>query len=129
MGYTDLAGGPAREDRMINATGRQKRATAMFGKLLMTFKARRALAELTLSGWVVMFVLGALLVFTAVLAYLGWTLAAGTAVPTSGYVALTFGVLFSLVVGIGLMALVFYSSRHDYDEPPKFVQDDTDPKA
>jgi hypothetical protein len=21
------------------------------------------------------------------------------------------------------MALVFYSSRHDYDEPPKFVQD------
>jgi hypothetical protein len=47
----------------------------------------------------------------------------GTVVPASGLVALTFGVLFSLAVGIGLMALVFYSSRHDYDEPPKFVQD------
>jgi hypothetical protein len=28
------------------------------------------------------------------------------------------GVVFSLVVGIGLMALVFYSSRHGYDTPP-----------
>jgi hypothetical protein len=28
------------------------------------------------------------------------------------------GVVFSLVVGIGLMALVFYSSRHGYDGPP-----------
>ena len=26
------------------------------------------------------------------------------------------GVLFSLVVGGGLMALVFYSSRHGYDD-------------
>jgi hypothetical protein len=32
-------------------------------------------------------------------------------------------VLVSLAVGIGLMALLFYSSRHDYDEPPKFVLD------
>ena len=27
------------------------------------------------------------------------------------------GVVLSLVVGCGLMALVFYSSRHGYDEP------------
>jgi hypothetical protein len=26
------------------------------------------------------------------------------------------GIVFSLVVGCGLMALVFYSSRHGYDE-------------
>jgi hypothetical protein len=101
----------------------------MSQKLPMTFRTPRALTELTLSGWVVIFILGALLISTAALAYVGWRSAAGTTVPASGYVALTLGVLFSLVVGIGLMALVFYSSRHDYDEPPKFVLDDTDPET
>jgi hypothetical protein len=103
--------------------------TPMSHKLPMTFRTPRVLAELTLSGWAVILVLGVLLILTAALAYAGWRLAAGTTVPASGYVALTLGALFSLVVGIGLMALVFYSSRHDYDEPPKFVQDDTDPEA
>lgn len=32
------------------------------------------------------------------------------------YVAMAGGVLFSLLVGCGLMALVFYSSRRGYDE-------------
>ena len=31
------------------------------------------------------------------------------------------GCVFSLVVGIRLMALVFYSSRKGYDEPPTFL--------
>jgi hypothetical protein len=31
-------------------------------------------------------------------------------------VAIAGGVVFSLVVGGGLMALVFYSSRHGYDD-------------
>jgi hypothetical protein len=35
-----------------------------------------------------------------------------------GYVAMILGVIFSLVIGCGLMALVFFSSRHGYDEPP-----------
>jgi hypothetical protein len=42
-------------------------------------------------------------------------------VPTSSYVAMAFGVIFSLIVGIGLMALIFYSSRNGYDEPPVVV--------
>jgi hypothetical protein len=37
-------------------------------------------------------------------------------IPLYGYLALAGGVLFSLLVGGGLMALVFYSSRHGYDE-------------
>ena len=36
--------------------------------------------------------------------------------PPGLYVAMVLGVLFSLVVGCGLMALVFYSSRHGYDD-------------
>ena len=36
--------------------------------------------------------------------------------PAFGYVALIGGVLVSLLVGGGLMTLVFYSSRHGYDD-------------
>jgi hypothetical protein len=37
--------------------------------------------------------------------------------PASLYVAMALGVFFSLVVGCGLMALLFYSARHGYDDP------------
>jgi hypothetical protein len=46
-----------------------------------------------------------------------WFAISGPPMPAVGYVAMTFGVVVSLVVGIGLMALLFYSSRHGYDEP------------
>jgi hypothetical protein len=49
-------------------------------------------------------------------AYYVWASDAGPPMPASGYAAMALGVLFSLVVGIGLMALVFYSNRHGYDE-------------
>ena len=42
--------------------------------------------------------------------------------PESGYVAMTFGVLFSLLVGFALMGLLFYSSRRGYDDQ---VHDET----
>jgi hypothetical protein len=59
----------------------------------------------------------------AILAAAGWyaahafTSTAGPPMPTSGYVAMILGVVFSLIIGCGLMALLFYSSRHGYDEP------------
>jgi hypothetical protein len=99
----------------------------MFRKLWIILNPARNLAELNLSAWATILILGAFLIATAALAYVGWTSAGSTVVPVSGYVAMAFGVLFSLVVGIGLMALLFYSSRYDYDEPPKFVQDNVDP--
>jgi hypothetical protein len=49
-------------------------------------------------------------------AYYVWASDAGPPMPVSGYAAMALGVLFSLVVGIGLMALVFYSHHHGYDE-------------
>jgi hypothetical protein len=60
----------------------------------------------------------ALLVASVWFAIYSWTAIEGPPVPTEGYVAMVLGVVFSLVVGIGLMALVFYSSRHGYDGPP-----------
>ena len=52
-------------------------------------------------------------------AYRGLTIP-GEAIPEDGYVALGLGVGFSLIVGCGLMALLFYSSRQGYDEPPRY---------
>jgi hypothetical protein len=45
-----------------------------------------------------------------------WIAISGPPMPAAGYVAMTFGIIISLVVGCGLMALLFYSSRHGYDE-------------
>jgi hypothetical protein len=47
-------------------------------------------------------------------------------VPISGYFAMAFGVIFSLIVGVGLMALIFYSSREGYDEPPVVLPEQRD---
>jgi hypothetical protein len=37
-----------------------------------------------------------------------------------GYAAMIRGIVFTLLVGCGLMGLLFYSNRHGYDEPPDF---------
>jgi hypothetical protein len=37
-------------------------------------------------------------------------------ISTGGWVALGLGVLFTLALGVGLMALMFFSSRRGYDD-------------
>lgn len=60
----------------------------------------------------------ALLASVILYAWTGLT-SGSTAMPTEGYIALIAGVTVSVVVGVGLMALVFYSNRHGYDDLPK----------
>jgi hypothetical protein len=45
-----------------------------------------------------------------------WLHFGGDPIPLAGYFAIGGGVLLSLAVGGGLMVLVFYSSRHGYDD-------------
>jgi hypothetical protein len=45
-----------------------------------------------------------------------WTSVEGPPMPASGYIAMTLGVVFSILIGSGLMALVFYSNRYGYDD-------------
>jgi membrane protein implicated in regulation of membrane protease activity len=40
------------------------------------------------------------------------------------WIALGLGVVFSILVGCGLMALVFYSNRRGYDEPATMTNPD-----
>lgn len=53
-----------------------------------------------------------------------WLALAGPPMPAIGYVAMGAGIFFSLIIGCGLMALLFYSSRHGYDEPHHGAGDD-----
>lgn len=77
------------------------------------------MAHLITKGVIVLLVVLALLFgAAAVFAYEGFVLPTGP-LPVHFYIALGFGVVFTLAVGMGLMALVFYSSRHGYDEPPR----------
>jgi hypothetical protein len=55
-----------------------------------------------------------------------WIALEGPPMPAVGYVAMILGVVISLIVGCGLMALVFYSSRHGYDEPYRAEGDKPD---
>ncbi|MEA2933741.1 MAG: hypothetical protein QOD74_387 [Variibacter sp.] len=50
--------------------------------------------------------------------FVGWNLESGVEMSAHGYIAMVLGIVLSLAVGGGLMALVFYSHRHGYDEPP-----------
>ncbi len=65
-------------------------------------------------GWFVLVALGALLVASIVYALDIWT-SMDVAMSGWGWGFLIAGVLVSVALGGGLMALVFYSSRHDFD--------------
>ena len=58
----------------------------------------------------------ALLAASVWFAGVAWERFGGEPIPFYGYVAIAGGILFSLAVGGGLMALVFYSDRHGYDD-------------
>ena len=67
------------------------------------------------AGWVALVVLAGLLVGSVWYAIHAWTALSGVAMSPLGWLFLILGALFTLALGAGLMALVFYSSRHDYD--------------
>ena len=58
----------------------------------------------------------ALVVAAIFVGYSGWTAQSDVEMPVSAYVALGLGTFVTLLVGCGLMALVFYSSRKGYDD-------------
>jgi membrane protein DedA with SNARE-associated domain len=88
--------------------------------------SKTAASRMSVGSWIILIVLLSLLVATSFVVYLGWTLGNGTDVPTSGYAAMAFGVVISLAVGFGLMALLFFSSRRGYDEPPVLIAPEDD---
>jgi hypothetical protein len=70
-----------------------------------------------------------LLVAASWFAVRSWTAVEGPPMPEAGYAAMTIGVVFSLLIGVALMTLLFYSSRYGYDEraAPQSREDDSGP--
>jgi len=60
---------------------------------------------------------------TMVWARWGWEQTAGTAMGFHGWLAVILGVVFTIIVGCGLMGLMFYSSRYGYDERASSLSD------
>ncbi|HVV41388.1 MAG TPA: hypothetical protein VHC94_10025 [Nitrobacter sp.] len=56
------------------------------------------------------------LIVIGIWATAAWNATSGVAIGTHGWIALGLGTFFSVVVGCGLMALMFFSSRSGYDE-------------
>ena len=66
----------------------------------------------------VLVVLVALLGLAIYMGVAGWNMGpdgSGGNMSTSGYVAMALGIVVTLALGTGLMALMYYSSKHDRD--------------
>ena len=72
--------------------------------------------------------LAALLIAAAWYAYDGFVIGGDATVSMHAYIAMALGIFFSIVIGGGLMALLFFSSRRGYDEPPKLLSNDSGKK-
>jgi hypothetical protein len=70
--------------------------------------------RLSAGGWAVILTLVALLVASGWYSLRVWN-SIQTEMSGMGWGMLVLGVVISLIVGGGLMFLVFYSARHDYD--------------
>ena len=69
------------------------------------------------SSWVAGAIAVAVLGGVAALVTVMWEEIGDVELSAAGWVALVFGVVAALALGIGLMALLFYSEREGYDDP------------
>jgi hypothetical protein len=79
------------------------------------------LRRFPIDRWLVIAALMGLLGLALWAAYRQWILVE-VDVPAWAWVSIAFGALLSILVGGGLMALIFYSSRKGYDEPPHKIE-------
>ena len=71
--------------------------------------------KLSIAGWIALAVLAAFFAVSLWYAVKVWTAMAGVQMSGYGWTFLVLGVVVTVALGAGLMALVFYSARHDMD--------------
>ena len=69
------------------------------------------------STWITVAVAAAVVGGVAAFVAIIWGEIGDTGLSTGGWIAMALGIAATLALGIGLMALVFISSRRGYDEP------------
>jgi hypothetical protein len=67
-------------------------------------------------SWVAAAIAGAVVLLIGVFIAAEWTGIGDSEISGAGWLAMGLGVIVTLALGIGLMALVFISSRRGYDE-------------
>ena len=72
-------------------------------------------SRLGAGGWFAIVVLLGFLLAALAYAVRAWNELDGVAISPAGWIFMLLGVAFTLLVGGGLMALVFYSGRNDFD--------------
>jgi hypothetical protein len=72
--------------------------------------------KLGIWGWFAIVVLISFMIGAIAYAIHAWNALAGVGISPLGWTFLVCGVVFTTLVGGGLMALLFYSSRHHYDQ-------------
>ena len=72
-------------------------------------------SKLGTAGWIALVVLAGFFGVSLWYAVKVWSAMAGVHMSGFGWAFLVLGVVVTIALGAGLMALVFYSSRHDYD--------------
>jgi hypothetical protein len=70
---------------------------------------------LSAAGWIALAILVAFFFASLWYAAKVWTSMAGVQMSGWGWLFLVLGIVVTIGLGAGLMALVFYSSRHDMD--------------
>jgi hypothetical protein len=94
-------------------------------RLIRTLNEALGLGGIMRIGTVLLFVvLFVLLGASAWFAYDGLTVGDDTAMSGHAYIAMGLGIFFSVLIGGGLMILLFYSSRYGYDEPAKLLDEE-----
>ena len=73
---------------------------------------------MSLKNWIAIGVAVVVTVIVVMVAVANWQIVGDSGIDLNGWIALILGVLATLAVGVGLMALVFISNRRGYDEPP-----------
>ena len=68
-----------------------------------------------------------ILILSAVWAVSVWNATGEAVMDKHGWIALGLGSFFSLVIGCGLMALMFFSSRYGYDDAADAFRKKQDP--
>jgi hypothetical protein len=71
-------------------------------------------SKLGLGGWIAVVSMGVVLGITIWFSFWGWN-QSDAILDTAGMTALIAGVVLSMLLGGGLMALLFYSNRKGYD--------------
>jgi len=73
-------------------------------------------SPLSVAGWIALAILLGLLIVSLWYAVQLWTAMSAVHMSGWGWLFLCLGILVTIGLGGGLMALVFYSSRHDMDQ-------------